>query len=253
MSNLQSFSFCDLNVRTVVQDNEPLFCLKDVAECLGLENRHNLSARLDEDEKVLQNIETLGGVQKTTFVTESGLYSVIMSCQSSNPKVKEFKRWVTKEVLPAIRKNGFYATELTTLDMFENTDAYMKVLNDHLELLKKFRHEREIRQIKEKETLLLQRELSVTNAEKTELQIQFDKAKEWWTVRGLEKFLKMKLTRLQGQTLGRGLAKKGRAMRIAPKEVQDALYGVVYSHHISVIKEYDIELYDNLIKAIESQ
>ena len=80
-----------------------------MANVLGIANHKNLSARLDEDEKGVYLMDTLGGSQQTTIINESGLYNVIL--RSDKPKAKEFKRWVTHEVLPAIHKHGAYAVD----------------------------------------------------------------------------------------------------------------------------------------------
>lgn len=80
--------------------------LKDVCEVLGLSSPHKVFERLDDDEKGRNQIPTLGGEQEMTVVNESGLYNVIL--RSDKPEAKPFRKWVTSEVLPSIRKNGGY-------------------------------------------------------------------------------------------------------------------------------------------------
>ena len=95
------------SVRTLTINDEPWFVGKDVASALGYSNpRDALAKRVDTDDKGVANCDTLGGGQDMTIINESGLYSLILS--SKLPKAKEFKRWVTSEVLPSIRKNGGY-------------------------------------------------------------------------------------------------------------------------------------------------
>jgi anti-repressor protein len=107
MSNLQSFNFNGVHgVRVVMKEEEPWFSGKDVCECLEIGNPSQAISRLDGDEKVLINNDTPGGPQPMIFVSESGLYSLIMT--SRKPAAKRFKRWVTHEVLPAIRQTGQY-------------------------------------------------------------------------------------------------------------------------------------------------
>lgn len=108
MSNLQIFNFEEKEVRTVVINNEPYFISKDVAEVLGyLEPHKALSRHVDEDDRMKHPItDDLGRLQKTWIINESGLYSLILSSKLSN--AKKFKRWVTSEVLPSIRKTGSY-------------------------------------------------------------------------------------------------------------------------------------------------
>lgn len=101
-------------IRTVVKDGEPWFVGKDVAEILGYSNtRDTLARRVDEEDKGVANCDTLGGNQKLTVVNESGLYSLILS--SKLPNAKKFKKWVTSEVLPSIRKNGGYIVGQETM------------------------------------------------------------------------------------------------------------------------------------------
>lgn len=95
------------SVRTMTIDNEPWFVGKDVAECLDYKNpRQAIITNVDEDDKGVHSIDTLGGIQKMTIINESGLYSLILL--SHLKKAKEFKHWVTSEVLPSIRKTGSY-------------------------------------------------------------------------------------------------------------------------------------------------
>lgn len=95
------------SVKTMTIDNEPWFVGKDVAECLDYKNpRQAIITNVDEDDKGVHSIDTLGGIQKMTIINESGLYSLILL--SHLKKAKEFKHWVTSEVLPSIRKTGSY-------------------------------------------------------------------------------------------------------------------------------------------------
>lgn len=102
-----SFEFGEHQLRTAVTDEgEPMFCGKDVCQLLDIVNSRDALLRLDEDEKGVANTDTLGGLQDMVFVTESGLYKLIFT--SRKPVAKEFTNWVTKEVLPQIRKTGSY-------------------------------------------------------------------------------------------------------------------------------------------------
>ena len=97
-------------VRTVVVKDEPYFIGKDVAEILGYTNpRKAIGDHVDEEDKGVTKCDTLGGVQELTIINESGLYSLILS--SKLPAAKKFKRWVTSEVLPSIRKTGSYTAK----------------------------------------------------------------------------------------------------------------------------------------------
>ena len=106
MNELQVFSYQSNDVRTVMRDGEPWFCLVDVCRVLDLSSPHKVADRLDQDEKGRAQIPTPGGKQEVTIINESGLYNVIL--RSDKPEAKPFRKWVTSEVLPAIRKTGQY-------------------------------------------------------------------------------------------------------------------------------------------------
>ncbi len=96
-------------IRTLTIEGEPWFVGKDVAVALGYTNpRDALSKHVDAEDKGESQIATPSGIQNMTIINESGLYSLILS--SKLPSAKKFKRWVTNEVLPAIRKTGHYGT-----------------------------------------------------------------------------------------------------------------------------------------------
>ena len=111
MSELQIFQNAEFgSVRTATIDGEPYFVGKDVVTILGYSNlRDAISKHVDDEDKGVAKCDTLGGRQEILFINESGLYSLIL--RSQLPAAKRFKRWVTSEVLPAIRRHGMYATE----------------------------------------------------------------------------------------------------------------------------------------------
>lgn len=104
MNDLQIFNNEEFGeVRTSVVNNEPVFCLSDICKALEMSNPTMVAQRLDEDERTKLD---LGRAGETNFITESGLYAVIL--RSDKPNAKKFRKWVTSEVLPSIRKNGGY-------------------------------------------------------------------------------------------------------------------------------------------------
>ena len=104
MNNLQIFNNEEFGeIRTVTVDGEPMFCLIDVCKALELSNSRIVADRLDEDERRKLDLPRQG---ETWFVTESGLYAVIL--RSDKPNAKKFRKWITAEVLPSIRKTGSY-------------------------------------------------------------------------------------------------------------------------------------------------
>lgn len=108
MNNLQIFNSPEFGqVRTIQQNGEPWFVGKDVAEILGYSNTPKaIRDHVDDEDKLTERIVLSGQNREMTIINESGLYSLILS--SKMPKAKEFKRWVTSEVIPAIRKTGKY-------------------------------------------------------------------------------------------------------------------------------------------------
>ena len=100
----------DADIRMMVDENQRiLLAASDIAKVLGYSDSTHLIRGLDDDEKELHNVETLGGEQKTSFITESGLYHVLLNAKTE--RAKPFRRWVTEEVLPQIRKTGCYVPQ----------------------------------------------------------------------------------------------------------------------------------------------
>lgn len=105
-------------IRTLTIDDEPWFVAADVCKALELGNPSMTVERLDADEKGISSIDTLGGKQRMAIINEPGLYSVIL--RSRKPEAKAFKRWITHEVIPAIRKYGGYMTKSLLEQVLEN-------------------------------------------------------------------------------------------------------------------------------------
>lgn len=103
---LVDLRFEDKPVRIVMQGDDPWWVLADVCKVLEIANPRDAAGRLDDDERGVAITDTLGGPQQTTIINESGLYSLILT--SRKAEAKRFKKWVTAEVLPAIRKTGGY-------------------------------------------------------------------------------------------------------------------------------------------------
>ena len=113
---LQTFRFEDTRIRAGLDDGEPWFVAADVAKVLGYNHTPNMLRTLDDDEKGAHLVNTLGGPQKMTTITEAGLYQIILKREAAYVKdpaaramVSRFQRWVTHEVLPSLRKTGSYS------------------------------------------------------------------------------------------------------------------------------------------------
>lgn len=130
-------------IRMVMVDDEPMFCLADVCKALELSNSRIVADRLDDDERRKLDLPRQG---VTWFVTESGLYAVIL--RSDKPNAKKFRKWVTSEVLPSIRKHGAYATKDTIDKIISNPDY-------GIALLQSLKEEREKREEAERRNAIL--------------------------------------------------------------------------------------------------
>ncbi len=113
-------------LRAIAVDETPCFVAKDVCDALGLGRQQDSTRYLDEDEKGECLVDTSSGTQRMVVVTEAGLYSLIM--RSRKPEAKAFRRWVTHDVLPSIRKHGMYATPQTVEDMLNDPDTMIATL-----------------------------------------------------------------------------------------------------------------------------
>lgn len=117
MNGLQVFSYNSSEVRTVMRDGKPWFCLVDVCRVLDLSSPHKVAERLDRDELTGIKVRSGGQTREMTFINESGLYSVIL--RSDKPEAKPFRKWVTSDVLPTIRKTGGYGVDGTKAALAE--------------------------------------------------------------------------------------------------------------------------------------
>jgi anti-repressor protein len=129
INELQVFSYEGSEIRTVQLGGEPWWVLKDICDALQLSNPSVIADRLDDDEKAkVEPKQYLGSRsnEPATVISESGLYNVILL--SRKPEAKKFKRWITHEVLPTIRKHGAYVTSDKLEEIISDPDAWIKVL-----------------------------------------------------------------------------------------------------------------------------
>lgn len=140
MKNLQIFVYGGEQLRTIQRDDGLWWVLRDVCRVLGIANHKMVAQRLDEDEVSLADlIDAMGRTQKTIIINEPGLYAVIL--RSDKPEAKQFKRWVTHDVLPTIRRTGSYtmppqhAQQITNLQLLQRSLKKWRGLeNDFAEL-----------------------------------------------------------------------------------------------------------------------
>lgn len=125
MNDMQIFTYNSNEVRTVEMNGEPWFVLKDVCEVLGLTDTGRTAERLDPDELTRTTLVSGGQNREMFVINESGLYSVIL--RSDKPEAKPFRKWVTSEVLPSIRKHGAYMTPETLQAAILNPDTLIQL------------------------------------------------------------------------------------------------------------------------------
>lgn len=167
MNNVEVFKNAEFGeIRTVVINGEPWFVAKDVTEALEYKNgRQAIASNVDDEDKGVNSVDTLGGKQKLTVINESGLYSLVINSRLES--AKRFKHWVTSDILPAIRKTGGY---VNNDELFVNT--YLPFVDDTTKLLftqtlKTVRKQNEIienqnKQIKNQQFQLEEQEPKVT-------------------------------------------------------------------------------------------
>ena len=125
MSNqISTFNFENQSIRTIAINNEPWFIAKDLCDAINISNYRDAIERLDEDEKGVALTDTLGGKQEMAVVSESGMYTLILRCRDAVKKGSvphRFRKWVTAEVLPQIRKTGSYSQNIKPIRPLEIT------------------------------------------------------------------------------------------------------------------------------------
>lgn len=115
----------------IEKGGEPVFLLKDVCDILGIGNHRHVKTRLDKDVVSNYPLKTSGGTQQATFVNEDGLYDVILD--SRKPEAKKFRKWITSEVLPSIRKTGSYSTSVDVRQL----SPELQIMNNMVQALAK--------------------------------------------------------------------------------------------------------------------
>ncbi len=194
MNDLQIFNYEGNVVRTMEIHGEPWFVGKDVAEVLGYSNsRKAIADHVDDEDKGVTKRDTLGGMQELVVINESGLYALILS--SHLPGVKQFKRWVTSEVLPSIRKRGIYATPVTIDSILNDPDLGIRLLTE-------LKEEREKRAVLETTVAVQNQQIAEMNPKATYYDTVLQ-CKDLVTITRIAKDF-----RLSGQALNKILARK---------------------------------------------
>lgn len=212
---LQLFNFNNSPVRTLTNEKGDIFFVaSDVCKILDLSNVGQALSRLDDDEKsyIILN-DVTNGTPKLTIINESGLYSLVLS--SRKPEAKAFKKWVTNEVLPQIRKTGNYIAQ-------NKTQA--ELLLDNVQMLVNL--EREQKAQAERMTMIEAKQSTINQ--------------DYFTVSGFYRIKNKKwnLSNEEAQQIGKKLSALSIVRDTEVIKVSDAKYGKINSYHIDILNEY---------------
>jgi len=222
MNNIIDFSNEEFgNVRVIMKDWEPWFVAVDVCKALDIGNPSQALSRLDEDEKITTLISNEGaatGKSLMSFVNEPGLYTLVLG--SRKPEAKRFKRWITHEVIPSIRKTGSYSVNqnltpaeilLQNAQILVEQERRMKAIEDKTDAL-----EDEVKEIKAKS-------LTVPN--------------EYYTIAGYASIRGISLDVNKARLLGIKASKLCRQYGVTKTKVHDERFGEVGVYHLDILKE----------------
>ncbi len=219
--NLTAFEYTDARqVRTIQINGETWFVVSDICDILNLGTITRVVERLDEDElSQTQVMDKIGRKQQMHICNESGLYNLIL--RSDKPEAKSFKKWVTKEVLPAIRKTGSYSLQGKTqlealLITVQQMVAQEQKIREHD--LKLVEHEDRISKIEAK--------IKTTNKDYFSLAGYYALRKRAWN-----------LSNKEAQSTGKLLTKASQSAGMAVIKVQDSKYGEVNGYHQDILAE----------------
>ncbi len=213
MSNIIPFNYESQQIRLIQdEEGEPWWVMKDVCAILNISNYRDALNRLDADERGSVKVDTLGGPQEMSTVNEPGLYTLII--RSNKPDSKKFKRWITHEVLPSIRKTGKYE-----IDSFSEIDLIIK----SAQALKKI----ELKQIDHDNRLSILEAKSHQNSGQT----------GYWTITAWCKLNNLNITLTEAMQRGRETAKLSKEWDVEIGKVRDERFGEVNSYREDLLDE----------------
>ena len=215
MNPITPFHFGEQQVRVISDDQgEPWFVAADV--CAALTVSTEQTRRLDDDEKGLRTVQTLGGQQEMLTINESGLYSLILT--SRKPSAKKFKKWVTSEVLPSIRRTGAYAA----------APAMLVVKNAAMQLV--------IAQAMELDRIEQEQQRLASRVEAVESRVSTQDSM-FYTVLGYARKCGAHIDNGRASALGRGAARLSRERDYPMGKASDPRFGVVGTYHTDILQE----------------
>ena len=272
------------SLRVVERKVQPWFVAKDVCDILEMGNPRSSLALLDEDEKGVHSMDTPGGKQEMTIISEPGLYSLIL--RSRKPEAKAFKRWVTHEVIPSIRKVGGYLIAkpddtpeailaravLVAQDTIRRieaerdeairTKAEIGSRREATTLLQRYKFEREQRQfaesqrdeairtkawISDRKTASAMATASVAVRKAAALENELGRGRDYKSVKGIPWFLDVFAdTPAAYSVAGRKLSDMSRRMDYEIRQIEDSRFGSVKAYHVDVIEAFRLALKNDL-------
>lgn len=174
------------SIRVAECHGEPWFVASDICSALDIRNPSSSLALLDDDEKGVHTMETLGGVQEMATVSEPGLYSLIL--RSRKREAKTFKRWITHDVIPTIRKHGMYATPQTIEAMLADPDTTIRILTElKTERERRIEAERTKAQISSRREATVMGKLSASAREVNRLRDELGASTRHATIKAVQK------------------------------------------------------------------
>lgn len=227
MNELVPFDYSGSQVRTVLVDDEPWFVASDVCAVLGIRNSRDAVRGLDEDEKGVALTDTLGGAQNLVTISESGLYTLLV--RSRRKEAKPFRRWVTHEVVPTIRRTGSYSVEQappqSQIDIIIATAMEMKRIGE---------------QVERAATAAIEagKDAQVANARIDAIEGRHD----WFSALGYAKTCGLPTDSVSLARFGKLASTIGRSEGIEPNKIQHAHYGLV--------NEFPVHVWDRAVVAL---
>lgn len=234
-------------VRVVECEGEPWFVAKDVCECLELTDVSKTISLLDDDEKGTNSIRTPGGEQQMLVVSEPGLYSLIL--RSRKPEAKAFKRWVTHEVIPSIRKTGGYLMAKPDDTPEAILARAVLVAQDTIRRIEAERDDaiRTKAEIGSRREATAMATASAAVRKAAALENELGRGRDYKSVKGIPWFLDIFAdTPAAYSVAGRKLSDMSRRMDYEIREIEDSRFGSVKAYHIDVIEAFRLALKNDL-------
>ena len=247
MNDIKIFERPEFGALRVVEKNgEPWFVAKDVCRSLELDLASGARG-LDDDEKALHIVQTLGGAQEMSIISEAGLYSLVL--RSRKKEAKDFRRWVTHEILPSIRKTGCYSMAPKNYAEALRALAAEVEMREAVEQQKRLAERQRDEAIRTKAEIGSRREAtamataSAAVRQRDALADRMGQGKKWKTVKAIPWLIDVFApSRGMYSQVGKKLSEMSQRMGYPVHEVEDSTYGTVKAYHIAVIASLHVAI-----------